>query len=270
NVDFVNYENGNMRFSTNGSTVRMTIDNSGNALIGASTPIQLLTVGGNAYKSAGGSAWDIPSDERLKTDIKPFLGGLNEVIQINPVWFKYNGLAGTNSDNQEIGVLAQNIKQSSPYMIKNLYDSTFGEYLGLNNGAMIYLLINSVKELKAKNDFLEQELIKFGLLNDSTNLTDDKNIKENSIINKFKGRLGENIPNPFLNTTTIEYEVSIDFKSAFLRIFDQNGNIIHIENIFNKGINLFQFNFDNSESKILYYSLIIDNQIIETKKMLKL
>lgn len=56
NVDIVNYENGNLRFSTNGTNVRMTIDQTGNIIIGGSTAYQVLTVNGHAAKNSGGTS----------------------------------------------------------------------------------------------------------------------------------------------------------------------------------------------------------------------
>ena len=36
-------------------------------------------------------------DKRTKTETAQFTYGLHEVMQIGPIWFRYNGLAGTIS-----------------------------------------------------------------------------------------------------------------------------------------------------------------------------
>lgn len=133
-----------------------------------------LEVTGSAFKTGGGS-WSTASDARLKTDVQDYTDGLNEVLQIRPVTFKYNEVWPSLSDGRTfVGVLAQEMQKVAPYMVE---EKPFGQrimenedgtetviekgtpYLTYDPSALDYMLINAVKELKAENDTL-QEMMK--------------------------------------------------------------------------------------------------------------
>ncbi|MBK6346530.1 MAG: tail fiber domain-containing protein [Bacteroidales bacterium] len=135
---------------------RMVIKNTGDVGIGTSNPTQLLSVNGTAGKPGGGS-WSSFSDKRMKQDIRPFQQGLTEVIKINPVRFRYNKLSGHNTKTEHVGVIAQELQEIAPYMVSAI-DKDGEEYLQVDNSAMIYMLINAVKELNAENKHLKEDI----------------------------------------------------------------------------------------------------------------
>ena len=62
----------------------------------------------------------VPSDVRVKKEIRPYINGLSIIKRINPVWFKYNGKAGFPNDNQyHIEVIAQEIAKVAPYTVNS-------------------------------------------------------------------------------------------------------------------------------------------------------
>jgi hypothetical protein len=158
--------------SSTESAELMRIRGNGRVGIGTPDPDQLLTVNGNASKVGGGS-WATFSDRRMKKDIVPFNEGLTSILEINPVKFKYNGLGGYDDNGEEyIGVIAQEINQVAPYMIKTIHkklqesDSDNTELLMYDGTALDYLLINAVKEqqaqieeLKAENQKMQERLV---------------------------------------------------------------------------------------------------------------
>ena len=79
----------------------------------------MLQVWRDAIKlAATTSAWDIPSDARYKKEVRPFTDGLEQLRQINPVRFRYNDELGIKqSDEDGIGVLAQDIQKVLPYTV---------------------------------------------------------------------------------------------------------------------------------------------------------
>jgi hypothetical protein len=54
----------------------------------------------------------------VKKDIEAYQAGLQEVLQIQPKWYRYNELAPTNSQERFVGVIAQEIKDVAPYMVE--------------------------------------------------------------------------------------------------------------------------------------------------------
>jgi len=142
NVDFVTRTN---------NTERMRVTGAGRLGIGTTAPDQLLTVNGNASKATGGTAWAVFSDSRLKKDIHPFTDGLQQVLQINPVFFKYNGKAGIQTSvTDEIGIIAQDMQQIAPYTITEtaikIDDSGKGVLQFQKSDAIMYMLVNGMKE----------------------------------------------------------------------------------------------------------------------------
>jgi len=126
--------------------------------IGTSTPDYLLHVNGDAAKPGGGS-WTVASDARLKKQIQPYKDGLEEVLAIEPVSFHYNNRSGLNTEKEYIGVVAQDLEKITPYMV-GTFKKDDEEYLDVDNSAMVYMLINAVKELKSENDELKARIDK--------------------------------------------------------------------------------------------------------------
>ncbi|HLP54632.1 MAG TPA: tail fiber domain-containing protein [Fluviicola sp.] len=127
---------------------RMTIHD-GNVGIGTVTPVYQLELGSNSAGKPTSNTWTVTSDRRLKTNIHPYEGGLSDLMKIKPVWFTYTGEANMPKETG-VGVIAQELQEVAPYMIKPwTYKDEKGnktEYLGVDNGAMTYMLINSVQE----------------------------------------------------------------------------------------------------------------------------
>lgn len=121
-----------------------------------------LVAAQSAAKPGGGS-WDAYSDSRVKEDIKPYTKGLTEILLINPVNYKYNGLAGTIKDIEYTGVIAQEIKDIFPETVSiykaklNEKDEEKTELYSFNSTALTFALINAVKELKIEIELLKSK-----------------------------------------------------------------------------------------------------------------
>ena len=134
------------------------INSTGNVGIGNDfNPDYKLEVKGTAGKPGGGS-WSNSSDRRLKKDIRNFHEGLSLIKTINPIYFHYNGKDNLPTDQEYVGVIAQELKRSAPFMVSE-YDGDDGEsYLAVDPSAFDFILINAVKEMSAELDELKLEL----------------------------------------------------------------------------------------------------------------
>jgi hypothetical protein len=152
-----------------GSTVRFGISTNGNTIVGAESELTgapstaLLQVGGDAFKNAGSASWLIPSDARLKEDVRELDAGLAELRQLRPIRFRYNGLCGTEAGRAGVGVVAQEIESILPETIKRVPCPFEGDATGedlriFDASPLTFVLINAVKELAAKVEQLEQAL----------------------------------------------------------------------------------------------------------------
>jgi Chaperone of endosialidase len=125
-----------------------------------------LAVYGEAMKLTG-AAWAVMSDVRVKKDIHQFDEGLDKLMQVNPVRFKYNGVPGVNTEtNEQVGIVAQEIRKVFPYMSEeskakpeNDQNSDEG-LLMFNSGALQFVMINAIKELNERLMSLEKSIIK--------------------------------------------------------------------------------------------------------------
>lgn len=111
-------------------------------------PTHDLSVNGSAGKPGGGN-WSTFSDKRLKKEITGFTDGLEEVMKINTVTYKFNGKAGIkNIDKAYVGIIAQEMQKIAPYMIEELKleDGSEEAYLSYDGSALIYMLVNAVQE----------------------------------------------------------------------------------------------------------------------------
>ncbi|GAA0560545.1 tail fiber domain-containing protein [Chitinophaga japonensis] len=177
---YVNAPAGSGVFLTQGgtsTTPRLSVISSGQVVIGNNALLSAngaLQVNGDAFKNAGTSAWLIASDVRLKKDIQPFEDGLEKLMQVRPIRFRYNGLLNQDTDKEYVGIIGQDLQPLFPYMI--MADPTMripgtvatGEgtsskedgMLTYDSSAFTYVLINAVQELTRRVQALEKQLEK--------------------------------------------------------------------------------------------------------------
>jgi trimeric autotransporter adhesin len=113
-------------------------------------------VNADEVKKVNGGSWTASSDRRLKQDIHDYQAGLEDIVRIRPVHFRYNELSGYNTDREYIGIIAQELQAVAPYMVSTFVKDG-QEYLQVDNSAMTYMLVNAVRELKEKNNALEDQ-----------------------------------------------------------------------------------------------------------------
>jgi len=92
----------------------------------------------------------------------------------------------------------------------------------------------------------------------------DLSLEEQLENNQF---LSQNYPNPFSNTTTIEFEFN-DASGAEIEVMDPTGKVLHIIQVSaqENGLNQVIINADNLESGTYFYTLSSQDFSV-TKKM---
>lgn len=116
-----------------------------------------LVVGGNVRAANFIQA----SDRRLKNNIRPYATGLEAVLKINPVRYTYNGKGGTIAGTNQIGLIAQNLQEVAPEMVKEFEHAEYGltslaepmaesrnkeTFLAVKDNQIKFMLINAIKE----------------------------------------------------------------------------------------------------------------------------
>jgi hypothetical protein len=116
-----------------------------------------LDVHGACINTSG--SWSQLSDLALKSDVEPYQDSLAQVVQINPIRYRFKEGLGLGA-SQHVGVAAQDLQKIAPYMVGTgrLKPDSEEEFLTIDNGALIYMVINAVKELNAQIEALKSEL----------------------------------------------------------------------------------------------------------------
>ncbi len=261
----------NMGFTV-GGVERMRLQG-GNLGIGTPSPTALLSVNGAANKVGGGS-WTVFSDSRLKQDVQPFNDGLDKLLQINPVMFRYNGKAGITSQESYVGVVAQQIQKVLPYTVSEvqmnmnpLDNSSSEKTLIFDPNAITYILINSIKEQNKKITDLETQLSYCCTNKQETNTTGVNPGNGTGQTNNV-ARLLQNNPNPFSQQTNIGYYLPTDTKSASLMIFDMQGKLVKTIAVTSFGNASLTINANELSAGMFMYSLIADGKEVDSKRMI--
>jgi hypothetical protein len=135
---------------------RLNINPSGNVGIGTTNPGSFkLAVNGSAAKPGGGS-WSVYSDARLKDTIGEYGRGLHDILGLRPILFYYkeDNPKGLPTDEEYIGFIAQEVQEVFPEAVNEGPDG----YLDFNMHPVNVALVNAVKELKAENEALREEI----------------------------------------------------------------------------------------------------------------
>ena len=77
----------------------------------------------------------------------------------------------------------------------------------------------------------------------------------------------QNVPNPYKNSTTIQYNLPAKFSSAQIIITDNSGKILKQVNISGVGKGSVNINASSLAAGTYNYSLWVDGRLIDTKQM---
>ncbi len=278
-----------MNFFNSGFGDVMVMTGNGNVGIGNITPAFQLEVATNSAAKPGSSAWTVSSDARLKTDVREFTDGLSVLEKIHPVRFRYNGEAHTPINEEFVGTLAQELREAAPYMIKPFVntDEKTGkqtEYLGVDYGAMDFILINSVLELKQEVDRKEEQIRKqqqemddlrklvLAIREDMnhccerTAATGKAQLPAIGVADPRPASLEQNLPNPFHDRTSFYGYIPAGSGHAELIITSSDGKEIRSTVIAATGD--FQYEYNHASGPGMYTAtLIIDGRIIKSRQM---
>jgi hypothetical protein len=116
-----------------------------------SLTVSTLSGTGNrvVYSNDSGLLVNTASDKNLKKNIKKIDYGLKEILQIEPIEYKWKDKK--RGEQTEIGLIAQDIKEIIPEIVGVNNDN----YLSLDYSKLTVVLINAIKDLNKKIKELE-------------------------------------------------------------------------------------------------------------------
>jgi len=135
------------------------------------------------------------------------------------------------------------------------------------------IAIEGIKELKQENDDLKKELddLKKIVLSLQSQMPTGKQPVHSSQLIELGtiAKLEQNIPNPFSNTTTINYYLPANKGTAYINFYSAAGAVLKSVKLSTAGKGTINVKADELPSGAYQYALVVDGKIIDRKQMVQ-
>ena len=226
--------------------------------------------GGGAYNYAGYFDGDVyttgsylPSDLKLKRNIRTETSVLEKIMQLRPVSYeyrfdelKYISLPA----NRQHGFVAQELQKVFPEAVKEIKHPVFEgnklvrteDITAVNYQALVPVLIKAVQEQQAMIDELKKQVSELS----------------NKKITKKGGTavyLADAMPNPVNTSTTIKYSIPASIEKASIEVYDAAGRkVLQFNNL--RGNSQVVIASEQLQAGTYVYSLVVGGKGVITNK----
>ena len=236
--------------------------------------------------NATSNAWWICSDERLKTEIKPLsdekdklylLQGKSYKKKLRSMALEEDSLAINMEivEMPEYGYLAQELEEVFPILVSQDSEG----YYSVNYIALIPVIIEALKDqrlaIEKQQEQIERQQLLIEKLQNSVfpaELRSESSAPAASSIAPIEpgliAQLYQNAPNPFSVNTEIRYFLSAGIANANLYIYDMQGKQIKNIPVMERGEGAVQIQGSELNAGMYIYTLIADNKVVDTKRMI--
>jgi hypothetical protein len=166
-------------------------------------------------------------------------------------------------NGRQIGFIAQELKEIFPELVSEMKDG----YLAVNYSQFSPILLEAIKEQQSMIEKLQIQL-------DDQRQYIENLVKTPQVVTSGVGVLGkenyslaQNIPNPFTHETIINYNLPREATTANLAIYDLSGKQIISLPLEINGATSMKITAEKIPAGIYIYSIIVDSQIFDSKKM---
>ncbi len=260
-------------------------------------------IGNSSTTSIGGyTNWTNISDGRVKKNIRQNVPGLTFINKLHPITYNLDLEAADkiiqapalkDKDGKEIqptqqeldakkakeqvvytGFIAQDVEKAA----KSLNYDFSGvdaakndkDLYGLRYSDFVVPLVKAVQELSRMNDDKDAKIN--DLQNQINELKSMMGVKQSTGSSEqstaiASSSLEQNIPNPFSNTTTINYTLPQQYTAAKIMITDKTGKPVKQINISGNGRSSVQVDASTFSSGAYQYSLIVNGKLVGSKQM---
>lgn len=220
------------------------------------------------------------SDRRVKQNIIPLNTAMQGILSLNPVSFDYDYeklFMNPEMATDKVGFIAQEVKEIFPKLVH--YDSTIDLYT-LDYVSLLPYLVKGFQEEHAANERLRQQvedmqemidlLLEERMNEPATATPAPKNGKKNAPAAETDnaGKLSQNAPNPFSESTTIAYTLPAKAKASSLNIHSSTGKLVQTY-ILPTGEQKGTITVEgHTLTPGLYtYSLVVGGRVLDSKRM---
>jgi hypothetical protein len=243
------------------------------------------------YFEKNSGDYNSTSDARRKKDIEAAQDVLQKVMQLDIKTYRF--LENKPTDKKHYGMIAQEVEKIFPEVVspdkKNGGDK---DYYTMNYSAFGVLAIKAIQEQQKKieeqektnqeqqqkitvleNQIAEQQKIINDLKSsiDQIRQSTSSSSQSSSLITKFSelsgARLIQNAPNPFRESTSINYYLPQNKNNATIEIVSANGPLIKSIPLTQKGNGQITINRGELSAGTYFYTLKIDGVKIDSKQM---
>jgi len=221
-----------------------------------------LDVNGSIY--VNGSTL-VASDERFKSDIRGIDNLVPRIYELNGKSYQKR-LPDSTETFFEYGFLAQELQRQFPDLVVRTSD----DYLAVNYVALIPVIVEALKSQKREIDELYDRIDALERMlnfNAAPNNAPPK-APQQETTGETVAALYQNTPNPFNENTEIAFYLPQSVTNAMLCVYDMNGKQLSQNIITQRGNASFVVSGNQYGAGMYLYSLIADNQIVDTKRMI--
>ena len=229
-----------------------------------------VVVGNTSVTSIGGQVgWTTYSDQRLKTNINKSKLGLDFILSLNPVTYNYK--AAGQKDILYTGLIAQEVDAAAKKanIVFSGVDKN-GSYWGIRYAELTVPLIKAMQELSeketAKEIELQQRIEKLESV--IAQLQNNNASKSVTATSDAQTILFQNQPNPFNQSTVINYQLKNSTDKAAIVIRNLNGTKLKEIAVNTTGKGQVTINANEFEAGTYTYTLVVNGTSVETKLMI--
>jgi len=146
----ISLDNNEIMARNNGAVSALFLNaEGGNVAIGTTNASHRLTVNGSAAKPGGGS-WSVFSDERLKEIDGDYPAGLEAVLALQPIRYRYRADNALHlpAGETHVGFSAQAVRKVLPEAVEEGPNG----YLTVNADPILWAMLNGLKQLSRDKD----------------------------------------------------------------------------------------------------------------------
>lgn len=247
-------------------TIETNRNNSMNYIVKNGTTTNYYVAGAGWIYSQGNY---LGSDVNIKDDIATIDSAMRKIDRIRGVTYKLKKEKQNPTmypvANKYMGVIAQEIEAVAPEVVKTMHDGT----KAVSYEMLVGLLIEGMKEQSAEIQQLKSDINNCCTKKSSTSTnnrtTSNTELETNSI--ETANWLAQNKPNPFNKETVIEYNVVQEGKASIL-VFDMNGKLLKTIPVKIPGKGSVTITANDLPAGMYYYTLVVNDNEIDTKKMI--
>lgn len=204
---------------------------------------------------------NVSSDLKLKEDISNIDSSLSLVLKLRPVSYYWKDRTADSASH--FGFIAQELKRVFPSQI--VVGNEERDTLGVRYEELIPVLTKAIQE---QNRMILDQQKALSQLKDSllTYSILESNKSASTILNK-EPILFQNTPNPFENTTHIDYFIPEGSTQASLAVIDGTGKMIYSAQINSFGMGRVILEDKQIAQGNYFYSLYVNGRLIDSKQM---